>query len=356
MLINKYKPKSSEEVYGQDPQLNELKKYILDKKPVLVYGSTGIGKTASAYALAYDLDYEILEINASDLRNKEQIQTIVKNNLQQKSLFNKEKLVLIDEIDGINANDRGGLQELLKLLHGKNFAIVIIANDPWNSKFKNLRKKCKLIEFKKIDNEIIFNFINEINEKEKLNIPQDILKGISINAKGDLRSAILDLELAKISNKNIDLREKKENIFNVLKFLFKNKEFNANIFNNLDIDLDEIMLWLEENIPYEYSNGELEKAFNNLSKADIYRGRIKRWQYYRFLVYQNLLMAGISLAKDKVNNKFTNYSRNSRILKIWIYNQKNVKKKEFVNNLAPNLHMSSKKLLHEMPYMKFLKY
>ncbi len=251
MLINKYKPKSLKEIFGHDLQIQELKKLILQKKPVLIYGNTGIGKTAAVYAIANDLDYEILEINSSDLRNKEQIDLIVKNFLQQKSLFQKEKLVLIDEIDNINAQDRGGLQELIKLFENSEYPIILIANNPWGSKFKALRKECKLIEFKKLSDEIIFNVINDINKKEKLNISKELLNNISKHSRGDLRSAILDLELAKISDKNIDLRERKETIFNILKQIFNKREVNFNIFNALDEDLDEILLWLEENIPRE---------------------------------------------------------------------------------------------------------
>jgi len=354
MLINKYKPKSLKEIYGHNDQLEELKKFILKKQPVLIYGMVGIGKTASVYALANELNYEILEVNASDLRNKDQINEVIKNNLEQQSLFQREKLVLIDEIDGINASDRGGLQEIIKLLDEKNFAVVLIANNIQDSKFKALKKKCKLIEFSKLTNETIFNALNNINKNEKLKINENMIKDISVNSKGDLRSAILDLELAKISDKAIDLRERKETIFNALKTIFTNKDFKtARVFDNLDEDLDEIMLWLEENIPKEYNDKELEKAFNALSKADIYKGRIRRWQYYRFLVYRSLLMsAGVSLAKSESRTKFSNYQRTSRILKIWIYNMKNAKRKELVNNLAPKLHMSPKKLLREFPYMK----
>ena len=77
MLINKYKPGSLKEIFGHNSQIQELKKNILLKKPVLIYGGTGIGKTATVYALCNDLDYEILEVNSSDLRNKEQMQKVI---------------------------------------------------------------------------------------------------------------------------------------------------------------------------------------------------------------------------------------------------------------------------------------
>jgi len=357
MLIKKYEPKTLNEIKGEDLALSQLKMSVLKKIPLLIYGPTGVGKTISVYALANEMDYELLEINSSDLRNKEQIDLIVKNFLQQKSLFGKEKLVLIDEIDNINASDRGGLQELIRLFEDSEYPIVLIANNPWDSKFKTLRQKCKLIEFKKLNNELIFSIINDINKKEKLNIDKEFLNEISKNSNGDLRSAILDLELAKVSNKNIDLRERKDTIFNILKQIFNKREVNFNIFNSLDEDLDEILLWLEENIPKEYINEELDKAFNSLSKADVFRGRIRRWQYYRFLVYQSLLMsAGVSLAKDKENNRFTNYQRTSRILKIWMMNMKNAKRKEFAKTFSHEVHMSPKKLTKELPYMNFLEY
>ena len=54
------------------------------------------------------------------------------------------------------------------------------------------------------------------------------------------------------------------------------------IFGNDDV----YGYWIEENIPEEYGKEDLEKAFDMLSRADVFRGRIMRRQYYRFMVYQ----------------------------------------------------------------------
>ena len=70
MLINKYKPKNLNEIYGQSIPLEKLRDVILKKQPALIHGKVGVGKTISVYALANELNYEILEVNASDLRNK----------------------------------------------------------------------------------------------------------------------------------------------------------------------------------------------------------------------------------------------------------------------------------------------
>ena len=59
--------------------------------------------------------------------------------------------------------------------------------------------------------------------------------------------------------------------------------------------------WVEENIPREYKkNPDIARAFDALSIADTFFGRIRRWQYYRFYVYiYNLLSAGIAIAKEE---------------------------------------------------------
>ena len=114
------------------------------------------------------------------------------------------------------------------------------------------------------------------------------------------------------------------------------------------MELDEIALWIEENIPSEYSGNALVKAYEALSKADVFKGRIYRQQHWRFLVYQSFfLSAGISSATRLKSNKFTQYKRPSRILKIWLSNQKNAKKKSIVEKYSKVTHMSKKKAMKE---------
>ena len=92
------------------------------------------------------------------------------------------------------------------------------------------------------------------------------------------------------------------------------------------MNLDEIILWIEENIPHEYKGISLARAYERLSKADIFRGRIYRQQYWRFMVYENILLSyGISASKNleaPINSNFVRYKKPTRILKIWLHNQK----------------------------------
>jgi len=91
-LTEKYRP-SLYEIAGRQETVKQLKDFILlygkskGKKAALLYGPSGSGKTILPYALAKKLDYEIIELNASDFRNKEKINSIVGQAIKQKSLF-----------------------------------------------------------------------------------------------------------------------------------------------------------------------------------------------------------------------------------------------------------------------------
>jgi len=357
MLLNKYKPKSLNEIIGQNSAISKLRKAVNEKRPVLIYGVPGIGKSSSVYALAKDLGYEIMEVNAGDYRNKEQIDEKVGSSARQASLFSKGKIILIDEIDGLNNKDRGAITEIVSILKETEHSVVIIGNDVLDSKFKDLRKVCELIQFDKLNYTDVLKILKNIIINENKTSEGLDLRELAVNSNGDARSAINDLELLMINNDKISSRDKKETIANALKNIFKTKNQNEILkgIELLDEDLDEVFLWLEENIPYEYQNEVLKDAYDYLSKADVFRGRIRRWQYWRYLVYESALMnLGVSFSKDKEDNKVVNYKRNSRILKIWINNRREDRKKELSEKLSKDLHMSKNKFMKEFNYMKFL--
>ena len=100
-LINKYPPKTEKEIIGQDENLKQLKNFIVNfkkskKKSALIYGQSGTGKTSAVYAIANDFGYEVIEVNASDFRNADQINQKVGNAIKQRSLFAKGKIILVD--------------------------------------------------------------------------------------------------------------------------------------------------------------------------------------------------------------------------------------------------------------------
>ncbi len=356
-LCEKYRASCFADVKGQDLAIATITQFFKNfpyKKALLLHGPAGTGKTSLAHALAQEENLEILELNASDLRNREKLEQVMRPATQQRSLFNKGKVILLDEVDGITV-DRGGLPELIALIEKTSFPIIITANNIWQQKFSLLRRKVELVKLKDITYDTILLILKEIVKKEKKTIDEDVLKTIAAKSRGDIRASLNDLQTVldtKTLPTEIHEREKEEDIFHVLRKIFKNQS-DPNLiraYDSVDMPIDDIFLWVEENIPYEYKGADLARAYDALSKADVFRGRIYRQQYWRFLVYENfLLSAGISLAskKSRLLSEFTIYQRPKRILKIWLQNQKYAKKKTIAGKYAKAVHISRKRAMKE---------
>jgi len=365
-LSEKYRPSKLSEVFGQE----HAKLVILDfiqnfkkqkKKALLLYGSTGSGKTALVYAAASDLGSEVVELNASDFRNKEQIQEIVGKALEQKSLFSKGKIIFIDELEGVTGwYDRGGLQELVRLIENAKFPVIMICDDPWQDKLKPIRNKAQKVELKALDRSVIIKILIKIAKKEGFSIDEIVFGKIADISEGDARAAINDLQILTSSNKQIlekdvallGFRERETEIFEALRRVLKTREA-LYAFDNVDLEPDKIILWLDENLPLEYQGKELERAYDVLSLADVYKTRIIRRQHWRFLVYVNYLISqGIAVAKKQEKIGFTRYQPPTRLLKLWMAKQKQAKRLEIAEKLAKFSHTSIKDSSKSMYLLK----
>ena len=367
----KYAPKSCKEVVGQDAAMARLKDFAVNyrnqrRKAMLLYGPPGVGKTCMVYALASELNLEVVELNASDFRKKDQIESILGAATQQMSLFSKGKIILVDEIDGISGQqDRGGIPSLVKLTAKSSFPIVMTANNPYEQKFRPLMKIAEAVEMKALPHTVIMEKLSSAAASEKLSADKDALKSLSRRAGGDLRGALLDLQ--SLSHKPITMedvsslseRNREEAVIQALLRIFKTTDLNLALtaFDDVDEDHDSRILWLEENIPKEYLKAlDLSEAFRALSLADVNRGRIRRWQYWRLLVYINAyLTGGIAMAKQEKYSGFTKYSPTTRLLRIWQANMKYAKRDSIAEKMASKLHESKRGIVqHYIPYLKLL--
>jgi len=365
----KYQPKNCSQIQGQNSGITQLKEFINDfpkKKAALIYGPPGCGKTCSVYALANEINLELIEVNASDVRNADSLKAKLGQAINSRSLFSTGKLILVDEVDGVSGSaDRGGLSALSKLIDETKFPIILTANDPWNKKFSLLRKKSEMIEFRNLSYLSVLSVLKKIAEAQRISYDEDSLTSLARRAGGDLRGAINDLQtlaeltqsLSKADLDELFGRRQKDTMINALMRILKttNPEVALPALDDVDEDIDEIFLWLDENIPKEYKKtSDLAAAYDNLSTADVFRGRIQRWQHWRFLVYiYNLLTAGIALSKKEKYIGFNKYTRTTRILKMWQYNQKNSKKKAIAQKIADKTHTSVKRVISDtFPYIK----
>lgn len=359
-----YRPRKLPDVIGQENAVEKLENYLRNfpskKKAVILNGPPGTGKTTLAHVFAKEMDYEIYELNASDFRNKSAMNEKLKPVLEQKSLFETGKVILVDEVDGLSGTDRGGVSELVSLIDESNYPIICTANDVWIQKLSPLRKKCEIIEMKEISPAEVKKVLTDIMKKENVKVNPDTLNKIAIKSNGDLRSAINDLEtvsrLGPGEVVNIDERNKSTDIFNVLRHIFQDKvsEEMLSVFDKVDLSLDDIALWIEENIPKVYSGVELAKAYERLGEADLFKGRIYHQQYWRFLVYENAFLSyGVSEAKgDKEKKSFYKYAKPGRILKIWLNNQKHAKRKTIAVKFSEATHVGQKRILREWDEVK----
>ena len=144
----------------------ELNKHNnLLKKGIYIYGEPGSGKTMFVMNILKELDYDIIQYDAGDIRNKSIIDTITKHNMSDKNIMSmfhkkvKKIAIVMDEIDGMNNGDKGGINSLIKLIRPKKTKkqkleentmnpIICIGNYHLDKKIKELMKVCHTIELK----------------------------------------------------------------------------------------------------------------------------------------------------------------------------------------------------------------
>jgi DNA polymerase III delta prime subunit len=176
------------------------KKNILSKKGIYVFGDPGTGKTTFVTNILNELGYDIIKYDAGDIRNTSVIEDITKHNMSDKnimSLFNKKVrkiAIIMDEIDGMNNGDKGGINTLIKLIRPKKTKkqkleevtmnpIICIGNYRVDKKIKELMKVCNTIELKTPNSLQISNIVNLLIP----NVEEEFKDKIASFVQGDLR-------------------------------------------------------------------------------------------------------------------------------------------------------------------------
>ena len=367
MFTLKYAPKHSNHIIGQDSAMRELKDFVQNyknkkHKAILLHGAIGTGKTASVYALAEELGYDLLELNSGDQRNADGITRFLSSALGQQSLFMTPKMVLIDEIDTIGGvRDRGCIPALLKAIAKSKYPVILTANDPFDQKYKNLRKNALMVEFPKLQYQDLAILLTSICEKESIQFEEKAINSLARQADGDVRSALIDLHLCKDNMtfdavSNLSDRKRVDSILQALAVIFKSSRVDNALpaLKDVNVELRDVMFWIDHNLPKEYVDAtSLARAYEHLARADIFQRRIMKRQHWRFLAYiNNLLTAGISSAKEKRNTEFVKYMPTMRFLSMWQAKMRNAKKNDIASRLAEKTHTSTKVAREQIPYLQ----
>src|SRR6266705_1258399 len=134
----KYKPNTRKDVAGNKLAVEKLRDWIESwskgrpsKAAVLLYGPAGVGKTSVTEALARERGWDLVEINASDKRSGDILTKVAGLASTQSTLFSKGRLILLDEVDGINLRaDQGAVATILQIIKKIHYFFIMTANPP----------------------------------------------------------------------------------------------------------------------------------------------------------------------------------------------------------------------------------
>jgi len=300
----KYRPKHLNEILGNSAPVKQMltwaENWTPDSAPLLLTGKPGIGKTSAALALAADMNWEILELNASDARTKSIIERIAGNSATTASLFGSlRKLIIIDEADNLEGNaDRGGARAIADLLKDSKQPIILIANDAYGVS-DSIRRLSEPVTFRAISSSTLAKRIREICREENVICSDDAVNTIAESANGDLRSAVNMLFGSaagrdELNADNVQTAQKDERatIFDLVSGVAAGAP-DATL-QRLSWECEEkpdyIIQWIEETIAQMPPARRRIRAYRRISRADIYLGRTMVRQYYTLWKYATSLM------------------------------------------------------------------
>eukprot|EP00667_Euglena_gracilis_P001288 EG_transcript_1288 len=226
LWADKYRPLSLRSGMVAPPQAAELKRWLEAwpensakrppppnfKKAALLSGSPGIGKTTTAHLVGRERGYEVVEWNASDKRSKRDIdETILDmvNNTSVKALFQvarsegqkqKRCCIVMDEVDGC---DRGGVGEVIQMIHRTKVPIICICNDRFHPKVKSLANHCLDLKFNKPNRTQVAAHLQRVLHKEGHDMPLPTLETMVTAYSNDIRSILNALQMWFRTRRNI---------------------------------------------------------------------------------------------------------------------------------------------------------
>ena len=261
-----YEPENLESIKGNENAIAELRRFALSykmgrrEKPLLVYGPTGIGKSSAVRLLAKENGWNIVELTASDYRDKGAISGRLAAASQSRGLFGGRNLIMLDEIDELSSRfDKGASTAIGEIISNSKNPIIMIANDMWDQKITFLRGATTPVEFKKPKQFVVEEILASVASEAGIKANKDVIIAIARRSNGDVRSAIGDLLiLGDAPDEALDyigLRDRKGYIFETLDRIFLSNTIAAPLraIANAEDAGDMLIKWIDQNIPKRYT-------------------------------------------------------------------------------------------------------
>lgn len=316
--MEKYKPRRLREVIGQPEAIHTIlewadgwRKGKPKKHALLFYGPAGTGKTVAAEALSGEMGWDLIALNASDTRTFEVIKRVAGTAATTGTLLEGaagKRLVVLDEADNVHGvADRGGYKAIAELVESAQNPVVLVATDRYAIP-SNIREMCIEVGFRRLSQDAIVKELGRVCRAERVEVDPRVLSVIAENCRGDLRSALNDLQAVASGRRKVSLgevtlylRDRGASIFDVLRQLphVSSCKQARELLWTLDRPPDDAIDWIDENVPRMLTDpADLVRAYAAISRADLFLSRAKRRQAYRMWGYaSDLMTAGVALSR-----------------------------------------------------------
>lgn len=345
MWSEKYRPQIISDMVGNEEAraaiIEWFVKWKKGAKPLLLVGPPGIGKTTIAYLVAKQFGYDMIGLNASDVRSKSRINEILMPVLGNVSVLGTP-MIFVDEVDGIHGRgDYGGASALVDILKEPTVPIVLAANNDASDKMKSIKKVVKTIYFKRIPPRLLRVYLENILKKQSAKLSPGALIKVIDKSKGDIRSMInLTQSLETGFNPQTEQSFESVNVEDGVNAFFKanSVEEARSVLYSMQIDpREKINAFYSSIVTSELDSASLAKYLEIISTADMLFGRIMKTQNWRLLRYLNDTLIKLYQNDDRI--RYSKYNLSWPLLNRIRWD--GAKIKSLSNVMARKLHLSS---------------